>query len=129
MKGLQGGTGMKHSRTVYWTGFTLIVIAGCAAALTRAVPTQNTVTFLFALTSLWEGCLTLLGRNPVFRTDLSGRYRIIYGWSVIVLGLMWLPVSVHPRANEGWLQAATGIPVLAVITLAWYHYKKKKGNS
>ena len=112
MKGLQGGTGMKHSRTVYWTGFTLIVIAGCAAALTRAVPTQNTVTFLFALTSLWEGCLTLLGRNPVFRTDLSGRYRIIYGWSVIVLGLMWLPVSVHPRANEGWLQAATGIPVL-----------------
>ena len=114
-----------RKKILYWLGYALLMGAGCAAALTRVVPTQNTATFLVALTFLWDGSLTLLNCSPVFRTDMPRRYRTIYIWAVLALGLMWLAVSVHPRADEGWLQAVTGIPMLAVIAAAWHYYKKK----
>ena len=50
---------------------------------------------------------------------------VIYGVSILALGLVWIPISMHPQANQGWLQAVTGIPVLLVLFAAHQYYKKK----
>ena len=49
----------------------------------------------------------------------------IYGVSILALGLVWIPVSMHLQANQGWLQVVTGIPVLLVLFAAHQYYKKK----
>ena len=103
---------------LYWLGYLLLLGGGIAAVWTRLIPTQNTMTFLLALFFLWNGCLLLLNQNPIFHVEPK---RV----SILALGLVWIPVSMHPQANQGWLQAVTGIPVLLVLFAAHQYYKKK----
>ena len=102
---------------LYWLGYLLLLGGGIAAVWTRLIPTQNTMTFLLALFFLWNGCLLLLNQNPIFHVEPK-RHMVIYGVSILALGLVWIPVSMHPQANQGWLQAVTGIPVLLVLFAA-----------
>lgn len=109
---------------LYWLGYLLLLGGGMAAVWTRLIPTQNTMTFLLALFFLWNGCLLLLNQNPIFHVEPKC-HMVIYGVSILALGLVWIPVSMHLQANQGWLQAVTGIPVLLVLFAAHQYYKKK----
>lgn len=109
---------------LYWLGYLLLLGGGIAAVWTRLIPMQNTTTFLMALFFLWNGCLLLLNQNPIFHVEPK-RYMVICAVSMLALGLVWIPVSMHPQANQGWLQVVTGIPVLLVLFAAHQYYKKK----
>ena len=109
---------------LYWLGYLLLLGGGIAAVWTRLIPTQNTMTFLLALFFLWNGCLLLLNQNPIFHVEPK-RHMVIYGVSILALGLVWIPVSMHLQADQGLLQVVTGIPVLLVLFAAHQYYKKK----
>lgn len=72
----------------------------------------------------WLGNILLLGQNPVFHAGPRG-YGLAWGGALLILGLLWLPVSVHPQADRGWLQAVTALPVLLALVFIRSHYKKK----
>ena len=91
---------------LYWLGYLLLLGGGIAAVWTRLIPTL------------------LLNQNPIFHVEPK-RHMVIYGVSILALGLVWIPISMHPQANQGWLQAVTGIPVLLVLFAAHQYYKKK----
>ena len=110
---------------LYWLGYLLLLGGGIAAVYIRLIPTQNTTMFLLALFFLWNGCLLLLNQNPIFHVEPK-RYMVIYAVSILILGLLWIPVSVHPLANQGWLQAVTGIPILLVIFAAHLHDRRNR---
>src|SRR5699024_12516877 len=68
--------------------------------------------------------LSLHDALPIFHVEPK-RHMVIYGVSILALGLVWIPISMHPQANQGWLQVVTGIPVLLVLFAAHQYYKKK----
>ena len=49
-----------------------------------------------ALFFLWNGCLLLLNQNPIYHVEPK-RHMVICAVSILALGLVWIPVSMHPQ--------------------------------
>ena len=96
--------------TIHWIGVAATVILGAVLAFFRILPVEHEIIFIGALFLLWQGLSYLCGfyRDPRY----DRRYQQIWGTLQLLLGVIWLPMSMLTRPDAALWCVLLSVPLL-----------------
>lgn len=116
-------------KKLYWLGYAVLLVGGIAISLSRLLPVCNTYIFLMGMVWAWTGLMMVLNlteyRKAYSRSETCKR---IHGIIFLVMGAVWVPLSLTPLCNRGMPVLLCSAPFLALLMLTASYDKKKRLN-
>ena len=101
-----------NKKVLYYGVSIDLVILGAALSIAGVLPVENIAEFLLGLVWIWHGIALLMKLDTPRGGRYSRKIQIGLGICDIVLGALWVPMSLMKFSAQAWPLLVTAGPVL-----------------